>query len=197
MKRAIEIIETLSNLSFPNGTIPLSDNDIWNLDSQFPCWESVLSLKDTIKFPLDIEFLIGKEKDHLAIAQKDTIGELEGYLVQTNDIMQLRIHNSTDSLLHIYMIELSSEGRFTPVPLFRSMSLTMNGLQPGDSQLSYHFKENAGAGICTLRLFSSKNQLEFFLFPPSAKGRGASYDSLSNEDLAGLSVKTIYYSITN
>ena len=197
MKRAIEIIETLSNLRFPDGTIPLSDNDIWNLDSQFPCWESVLSLEDTVEFPLEIEFLIGKEKDNLAIAQKDAIGELKGYLVQTNDIIQLRIQNSTDSLLHIYMIELSAEGRFTPVPLFRSMSLMMNGLQPGDFQLSYPLKENAGAGICTLRLFSSKNQLEFFLFPPSAKGRSASYDSLSDEDLAGLSAKTIYYSITS
>ncbi|BAT54413.1 hypothetical protein NOS3756_33820 [Nostoc sp. NIES-3756] len=197
MKRAFEIIDTLSNLRFPNGTIPLSDNDIWNLNSQFPCWVSVLSLKDTVEFPLDIEFLIGKEDYNLAIAQKEAIGELEGYLVQTNDIIQLKIQNHTNSLLHIYMIELSSEGRFTPVPLFRSMSLMMNGLQLGEPQLSYPLKENAGAGICTLRLFASKNQLEFFLFPPSAKGRSAFYDSLSDEDLAGLSVKTIYYSITS
>jgi hypothetical protein len=197
MRRAIEIINTLSNLNFPDGTIPLSDNDIRNLDSHFSCWESVLSLKDTVEFPLDIEFLIGKDKDNLTIVKKDAIGELEGYLVQTNDITQLKIQNSTNSLFHIYMIELSPEGRFTSIPSFRSMSLIMNGLESGESQLSYPLKENAGVGICTLRLFSSKKQLEFFLFPPSAKGRAAFYDSLSDEDLAGLSVKTIYYSITS
>jgi len=197
MKQAVETIKTLVNLNFPAGTVPLSDNDIWNLDSQFPCWESVLSLKDTIDFPLDIEFLIGKAKENLTIAEKEVFGELNGYLVQTNDIIQLRIQNSANCVFHVYMIELSSEGRFTPVPLFPGMSLMMKGLLEGESQLSYPLKENAGKGICILRLFASVKQLEFFLFPPSANGRAAFYDSLSDEDLAGLKVKTIYYSVNS
>lgn len=202
MKRVVEIIKILSEKNFPEGTIPLSRNDIWNLKREFPCWESILSLKDTTEFPVDIEFLAGKDEDLckdkvLPIARKKAIGKLECYLVQANDIIQLRIQNSSNSLFHIYLVELSSEGRFEPVPLFGSMRSMLDGIPGGALMLSYPLKEIAATGICTLRLFASKKQLEFFLFPSFARGRAHYCDYLSLEDLASLMVKTVYYNITS
>jgi hypothetical protein len=196
--RVIEVIDELDNLNFSEGIIPLSQNDIWNLKHQLPCWEAVLSIPES-ELPIDVLFLAGQNESNVAVVQEhNLVGETKGYYIEPNtNIIQFSIKNFTENPVHVYMVELSSEGRMTPIQVFWEDDDAMwNGLAPGQTKLSYPFLQNAVTGICELRLFSSPKRLRFFLFPP-AFGRGARDESIDVDDLKEIKVKAIRYSINS
>ncbi|GAA6621027.1 caspase domain-containing protein [Scytonema sp. NUACC26] len=194
IERVIEIINILSKLNFSEGTIPLSNNDLWNLEQQLPCWKTALSIPNR-EFPLDVTFLTGDSEKNLTLAHEQNVGEKTGYFVEYDSIMQFSIKNTTKAQAHIYMVEISSEGRLTPVPLWQDEDVMWNGLAPGETRPSYPFYQNGAIGICELRLFYSPKRLRFFLFPPSAAGRGVIFESIDVSDLEIIKMKAIHYSM--
>ena len=57
-------------------------------------------------------------------------------------------------------------------------------------------KLGCSQGTCELRLFSSPKRLRFFLFPADARARGGSIETLEEEELKRIEMKTIRYSMT-
>ncbi|HEY9833847.1 MAG TPA: caspase family protein [Stenomitos sp.] len=197
-ERVIEIIETLSYLNSSEGLIPLSQSDLWDLREQLYCWTDVLAIPET-NFVLEVTVLVRDANgtpDQLEAAKEIKLGDTYGYLIEHRNIFRLSIHNSTELSMHIYMIKIDSNGCFKPVILWRDEEILFNGLSPGETHLTYPFVQPESVGTCELRLFSSPKRLRFFLFPADARARGGSIETLEEEELKRIEMKTIRYSMT-
>jgi hypothetical protein len=197
-ERVIEIIETLLILNLSEGLIPLSQSDLWDLREQLYCWTDVLTIPET-NFALEVTVLVRDANgtpDQLEAAKEIKLGDTYGYLIEHRNIFRLSIHNPTESPMHIYMIKIDSNGCFKPVILWRDEEILFNGLSPGETHLTYPFVQPESIGTCELRLFSSPKRLRFFLFPADARARGGSIETLEEEDLKRIEMKTIRYSMT-
>jgi uncharacterized caspase-like protein len=196
IEESIKIIDELYCKEYSNEeVIPLSENDLWNLRWTLPCWQGILSLLEE-KFPVEVKFLAGMNQDKLKETQERNIGEIKGSYVEYNSIMQFEIYNPTNNPIHIYMVELSSEGRLTPISRFwQDTSTILDGLPPGEKQFSSPFRQVGSTGIFELRLFSSPQRLDFFLFPPTAGERSVHIKSVNDDDLKNMRMKSIRYSM--
>lgn len=197
-ERVIEIVDTLLALNPSEGLIPLSQSDLWDIRGKLYCWTDVLEIPET-SFPLEVSVLVRDAKgipDELEAAKKIKLGDSNGYLIEHGKVFRLSMKNSTEFLVHIYMIEIDSNGCFEPVMLWRDEEILFNGLPPGETHLTYPFVQTRSVGTCELRLFSSPKRLRFFLFPASASTRGGSIETLEEEDLKRIKMKTIRYSMT-
>ncbi|MEH2124306.1 caspase family protein [Nostoc sp.] len=192
-KRSAEVIDQLLELNPKDGVILLSHNDLWNLQAQFYCWQPVLAILE-VEFPLEVAILVGPKSSQLKEAKQEKIGETTGCFIGYKDRFQLSIKNSTESSMHIYMIEIDSCGRFEPVTLWDDEDVLLDGLPSGETKLTYPFIQTESAGICELRLFSSPKRLRFFLFPAAPGTRGYVVEKIKDSDLKMIKMKSIRYS---
>jgi Caspase domain len=184
--RVIEIIDALLDLNLIKGLIPLSQDDLWDIKMQLHCWEPILSILET-RFPLKVDVLVRdvpEAPDKLKEAQTIKIGDVaEAYLIERGKVFQLRLTNSSDSPIHVYMVEIDSNGHFEPKILWKNEDILLDGLLPGATELTYPFFQTGCVGTCELRLFSSPKRLRFFLFPAPAQARGSAIETIEDKDL--------------
>jgi len=194
-ERVIEVINALLDLYPSQGSIPLSRDDLWGIREQLDCWAPVLSIPGT-RFPLEIDVLVRDASgvpDELEKAEKIKIGDSEGYLIERNKVFRLSVTNPTDFPIHVYMVEIDSNGSFETMILWQDEDILFNGLPPGETKLTYPFLQIGCAGSCEMRLFSSPKRLRFFLFPASAATRGPSIEHIEEEDLVNIRMKPVVY----
>ncbi|WP_404790157.1 caspase domain-containing protein [Altericista sp. CCNU0014] len=192
ISRAREVIEKLKELNYTEGTIPLSPNDIWNLYYNFPCWESVLAIEGN-NFPVKIRVFNGKDKDELFEVDTKILGELSGYSIPINTITQFSFDTVVDYPIHIYMAEISQQGRIESILLWNYDEDTLyleNGLPCGETIKSQPFKF-PGNGLSQFRFFVSPKKVNFFIYPHTGYGRGVNVSSVSEEDLKNINVHYI------
>jgi hypothetical protein len=192
--RVAEIINALLDLNPAKGLIPLSQNDLWNIFGQLHCWAPVLSISET-KFPLNIDMLVrGTQPDKLENAKKIRVGDLtEAYLIEPRKVFQMSIKNLTDSSIHVYMVEINSNGYFKPKILWRDQDILLEGIPPGETKLTYPFNQTGCIDSCELRFFSSPKRLGFFLFPADPDSRGSARETIEEEDLINIRMKSVVY----
>ncbi|MEP0924383.1 caspase family protein [Leptolyngbya sp. ST-U4] len=198
-ERVVEIINTLLSLNLSNGLIPLSQEDLWDIEGRLYCWASVFSITETT-FPVQVNVLVrdaGGVPDKLENAEKIRLGDVEGYRIEHRKVFRLSLTNTTSHPLHIYMVEIDSNGYFQPIILWKEEDILFDGLPPGETKLSYPFVQTGSTGTCEIRLFASPKRLKFFLFPASPGARGSSIELIEEEDLTQIKMKPIYYSMTS
>jgi hypothetical protein len=196
IEESIKVIDELYHLDFSEGVIPLSSNDLWNLRWTLPCWKGILSIREG-DFPVDVKFLTGMHQEELKETKEKDLGVVKGSHIEYYSIIQFEIYNPTGAPVHIYMAELSSEGRLTPIVKFwQDSSIMLSGLASGKRQLSAPFRQVSSTGICELRLFSSPKSLDFFLFPPTAGQRSLDVEPFDEDDLKYIKMKSVRYSMT-
>ena len=74
-------------------------------------------------------------------------------------------------------------------------NVILQGLPPTETKTGYVFKPQGKLGIREIRLFSSPQQVPFFLFPASPDAYGAQLDEIDSNDLKAINMKAIRFSL--
>jgi len=192
--RVMEVMDQLMNLSLNESQIPLSNNDILKLQVRLPCWIPVFSILES-DFPLEVAVLNGSSKEELCVVEKQPLGESQGYLMAPQTFCQLKITNPTQNPVHVYMVGFDETGRFQLETLWNDQNVILQGLPPTETKTGYVFKPQGKLGIREIRLFSSPQQVPFFLFPASPDAYGAQLDEIDSNDLKAINMKAIRFSL--
>jgi hypothetical protein len=193
-ERLTEVIDELVSLDLNPARIPLSSNDLNKIKIRLPCWIPVLSIPES-EFPLEVAILTGQDKEQLKIAKEQPLGESQIYVIKPKNFCQFEIKNPTQEPFHVYMVGFDEMGRFQLETLWDDENVALDGLMPGETKLSYLFVPQGNFGIREIRFFSSPKRLRFFLFPASPDAYGAQLDTIDNNDLQKIKMKTIQYSL--
>ncbi|WNZ44042.1 hypothetical protein Q2T42_19600 [Leptolyngbya boryana CZ1] len=194
--RVIEVIDQLVNLNLNEPQIPLSNNDLLKIQVRFPCWIPVFALPEA-DFSLEVAVPNGSTKEDLRVVEQQPVGDGQGYLIEPKTFCQLRITNSTQAPVHVYMVGFDELGRFQIETLWSDEELTLQGIPPTETKMSYAFMLQGKPGIREVCLFSSPKRLRFFLFPASPDAYGAQIDMIDPNDLRNISVRSIRFSLTS
>ncbi|MBW4527748.1 MAG: caspase family protein [Phormidium tanganyikae FI6-MK23] len=193
--RVTEVIEQLVNLSLNESQIPLSNNDLLKIQVRLPYWIPVFLIPES-NFPLEVAVLNGPTQDDLRVVEEQPLGDLQGYLIESKTFCQLRITNPTQNPVHVYMVGFDETGRFQLETLWDDANLILQGVPPTETTTGYIFKPQGQAGIREVRLFSSPKQIPFLLFSASPDAYGAQVDAIDRDDLKGIRMKSIRFSLT-
>ena len=194
--RVTEIIDQLVRLDLNESQIPLSNNDLLKMQVRLPCWIPVFLIPE-LEFPLEVSVLNGATKEDLYVAEAQSLGDRQGYFIESKTFCQLRITNPTQNAVHVYMIGFDETGRFQLETLWEDTNVILQGIPSAETKTGYIFKPQGQQGIREIRLFSSPRQIRFFLFPASPDAYGAQVEAIANDDLRGIRVKSIYFSLTS
>lgn len=137
-----------------------------------------------------MEFWAGRNRESLALIKEEQIGDLSAYSVKPGDLIQLKIGNLSDNQLHVYMIEIDTDGRITPVRLWGDSGLLWEGLPPRTLHGTLIFRDGGQTGISEWRFLSSTERIELLVSPPNIAARGASRPPQLPNDVR---VKSIRY----
>ena len=163
-EKANVIIDRLSQLNLVEGIIPFSENALWELKNNLPYWMPVLKINE-IESSIDFTVLTGKNSASLEPVYEQAIGEVQGYSVSNNAIFQVCLKNITNFPVYVYAIQITPSGFLDSVILLKSQAM-LNGLMPETIELTYPFIPGQEPGIGEIRLFTSSQKLEWFMFPP-------------------------------
>lgn len=191
--RANVVIDMLNSLPFTEGTIPLSSNDIWELTAILPYWTSILKIPES-EFGLNLTVLSGQEPAAIKPIEKQTIGEIQGYSLEKNSLLQIRLNNSNNIPVYIYIIQIDPSGFIEPIVLLKP-DIILNGLIPGGTEFSHPFIPEKKIGIGEIRLFTSPQRLDWFMFHPDADSRAYLPPPSNRAELDKIRIKSVFYSI--
>lgn len=198
IERAIQLISQLSSLKVNSGIIPLSQNDLWQIDSSLRSRKSLLSLVET-EFPLEIIFTSGSDPEHLENTEEETLGSVNGYKIPHDFLVQLQVKNPTQAIYYVYMVRIDSEGRLSLDNLWQNWEVLANGIKTGEVQQSHIFTHKGATGVYERRLFASSESLTNLLFPPPSNAidpASHGIDPIESLDLANVKMKAIRYCVT-
>ncbi|MBP7961842.1 MAG: caspase family protein [Caldilineaceae bacterium] len=168
--RILQFVGRLKQIPLDKGTIPLSNDDLWELEIQLPYWQELLAIPDG-NFVPTIEIRSGQKIAHQNPLQIGTVDERVGYRIHQGSLYSFRITNPSDKPLYIYLLRLDTDGRFRYDSLWDDDTLLVRGLLPGVSADSYPFATGA-PGINELRFFASETMVPKLLSPPQVATRG-------------------------
>src|SRR4028119_2099777 len=168
-ERANVVIDILDSLEFIEGTIPLSNNELWELTTILPYWIHILEIFET-ESELNLTVLAGQNTESLRSIEKQTMGEIQGYSIENNAFWQICIKNNNIIPIYIYAIQIDPLGFIKPVILLKS-DIILNGLIPGGTEFSYPFIPEPKIGIGEIRLFTSPQRIDWFTFHPAAAAK--------------------------
>ena len=138
----------------------------------------------------------GSSKEELRVAEEQSLGESQGYLIESKTFCQLKLTNPTQNPVHVYMVGFDETGRFQLETLWNDQNVTLQGLPPTETRTGYVFKPQGRSGVREIHLFSSPKQIPFFLFPASADAYGAQLDAIDSDVLKTINMKEIRFSLT-
>lgn len=95
---------------------------------------------------------------------------------------------------YVYAIKIDSDGRVTAGRLWENEGVSLNGLQPQETELSYTFVFNDSLGICERYLLSSRiiiSHLSVPQFLSNVAPREINRDNLDVINLENLVVKQV------
>ncbi|MEG4172023.1 MULTISPECIES: caspase family protein [unclassified Microcoleus] len=191
-ERVIEIIENLLTLNPPVGLVPLSSDDLWVIREKLDCWKSLLTIAQS-EFPLKVTVMVGSAPDEIEIAEQPKTSNEAAYYIEYQNTFYFRINNFTEETIHVYMVSIDVNGRFSSMNLWQDAEVLLNGLSPGATKLTYIFVQKESRGLVELRLFSSPKRVDFFLFPADNNISYGSVIEIEDEDLKTIKMKSIRY----
>jgi len=107
--------------------------------------------------------------------------------------VQFTITNPSDHVIHVYMLVVDSDGRFYFSPFWKDEEVAYVGLQPGETQMSYPFKQIGAPGLYDVRLLCSPTRQLWLLSPPDIGPHAAIGAHIIGKDLTGITRKSIRY----
>lgn len=182
--KAIDCIEKLMKLNFKiKEAIPLSPNELYetkhNISENLDLFEALknFSIISEAKYPLEIVFYTGKNRDILNRITEQSFGDTTVYIVESGDLGRLIIKNTAPYKVYVYMLKIDSEGRLTSGRIWENHTLINEGIKPQETQASYTFVLNDPAGICERHIISCASEIPYLSAP----------SPFSNIDLRSLS----------
>lgn len=191
-ERANVVIDMLDSLHFTEGTIPLLNNDIWELTAILPYWTPILEIPES-EFGLNLTVLTGKDPESLNSIEKQNIGEVQGYSLEKKSLVQICLNNSGNIPVYIYSIRIYPSGFIKPIILLKP-NIILNGLIPGETEFSHPFILEKEIGIGEIRLFASPQRLDWFMFHPTASAKGY-YPPPNRAKLDKIRMTSVLYSM--
>jgi len=186
------VTELITKSDLRAGTIPLSERDLGNLFAQLYCWQKVFAIPDR-DGPLEVELLTGVSKDSLCAAPVQVIDDRLVYQIAPIRVAQFKITNPSDHVIHVYMLVVDSDGRFYFLPFWEDEKVADVGLQPGETHVSYPFKQIGAPGLYDVRLLCSPTRQFWLLSPPDIGPHAAVGAHIIDKDLTGITRKSIRY----
>ncbi|MFO0701112.1 MAG: caspase family protein [Nitrospira sp.] len=185
------VITLLRKLHLQQGVIPLSTYDLDLLNVQLPYWEALLKIPDG-ESPILFELATGGLRGSLRVQQPNQGEGLSVYSIKPRGVMQVKIRNESDQQLHVYMIQIDSDGRVMPIRLWED-SLLWSGLPPKSFQNTLDFRDGGQIGMSEWRFLASTERLTELLSPLAYGSRGISLGPF--RPASTVRVKTIRYVI--
>lgn len=167
---AAQRIGRLLDISAPPGVIPLSIDNLWDLNRQLSFWKPILSLKE-VNFPLDVEFQAGPSPEQMKTIQPELLGDLVGYRFPPGSSFRFRVQNKSSNQIFLYCISFDQNGRLEVFELLHSES-PFTGLAPGVSASTAGFRQDGEVGLEQFLLVATPHYDTTLLSPPSPKQRG-------------------------
>jgi hypothetical protein len=115
------------------------------------------------------------------------------FAVKHLTVIKFKVINSTKDFIHLYMVEIDSQGRLVPIPLWNDEEIMWNGLRPGATQLTYPLKIEGDPGICEYRFFYSPKRIKDLTNPSAPASRSLRAMEFTKSDLENITVKSLYY----
>jgi hypothetical protein len=190
--RAIEIIHKLLDLNPPEGSIPISRDDLWGLDIQLPCWQPLLRIPMS-EFSFEITLLNGLDEESLLPIQPKHYGDKAVYLIEDKTLIKFKVANTTQENIYLYMAEFDSHGRFSLISFWDTAETAWSGLLPGIVQFSYPLQITKEEEVSELRLFASPKRIDDLFNSPGINARASRPMELSGEKLQNVQAKSFYY----
>lgn len=167
---AIEAVSSLSDGRFDSGTIPLGQEDLWDLRQALPFWRGVLELEES---SAELEVALVLATGTSVVPQP--LGEVAAHHLPAEADYRLRITNQSQEKRFVHLFLVSEAGRIKPVPLWRFgpnfEGPMFEGLQPGETLESIPLRKAGASGIEELRLIVSPSLIRELVIPPDAKSR--------------------------
>ncbi|WP_333459551.1 caspase family protein [Microcoleus sp. Pol10D4] len=193
-ERANVVIDMLNSLHFTEGTIPLSRNELWELTAILSYWTPILKIPES-EFGLNLTVLVGKDTESLKPIEQQTIGEIQGYYIENNALLQIGLNNSNNIPIYIYAIRIDPSGFIEPIILLKP-DIILNGLIPGGTEFSHlFFIPDQKIGIGEIRLFTSPQRLDWFMFHPEALAKVPLPPPSNIAELENIRRKSFLYTI--
>jgi hypothetical protein len=190
IRQAIELTERLFAMNLPQGVIPLSQHELWELKVQLRYWENVLSIPQTA-VPLNVQVLLGQSQASLEATPPQPIGDFSGYESKLGSTFQLKITNPSNLPLYLYAMKFDTSGRFDLITPWRELTIP---LTPGEERLSFPFTSAIEPGIFELRLLASAREIIDFVARPDPKSRAALIQNkIPVELLNQIRVQSVYF----
>ena len=199
---ASALAEQLYDLEFKEGTIPLSKDDLWDIQVQIPYWQNVLSIASAGS-PLVIDMLVAGNDHAAEPVPSQTVGRIKGYRCELGARFQFKIQNTADFPVFIYMIQIDTVGRIEFVTPWREIT---TALGPQEGRLTYSFRNGGRPGLFEIRFYASAVQIPELLAPPSIATRAVSFglghldedldpesNPITDEDLSQLKMQAINF----
>ncbi|MCB1807306.1 MAG: caspase family protein [Candidatus Competibacteraceae bacterium] len=166
VNKALQAISSLTEINIPTGTIPLSDEDLWELSIQLPFWRQVLQLPDS-ETDIKIE-LLALSGDPVEL---QAFGETQAYILAPDTGFRLRFSNHAAKPQFIHSFLISKSGRMKPIRVWQSLSAATEGIASGVNSETLPLQKSGIQGIEEIRLIVASAAIEELLFPPDAKSR--------------------------
>jgi hypothetical protein len=195
IQQAHEMVRRLLPLDLPEGTIPLTQRDLDELNVQIGYWKAALSISAS-EVPLEVDLLIGRDKRHLLPALRDIWEACDAFAVTNGCVARYRVKNLTESPVHVYHISITPEGRLRVGPLLENDEFRIDGLPSGASGNGLPFLVKGVPSLRETRLFCSKDRVSELLFPAGTVTRAVIPDFLL-PDSAPILMKRIWQKITD
>lgn len=165
---ATRAVSTLASRNFDPGDIPLTTEDLWDLNAQLPYWRPVLELSErgSAEIQVDVVLKSGQAVDAVPM------GDIQAFPVPVDGEFRLRIENKTNQPRFVSLMLISETGRIRPVRLWEQIQRHFNGMLEGETLLSVPLQKYSLTGIEELRFIVAHAPIEELLFPLDSKSRG-------------------------
>lgn len=195
---AISRIQDLRQADRSRSKIPLSDNDLEELDAVLPFWQPVLQVPEGNP-ALAITLWAGPDAKSLQPVAADTLETSAGasaplFSVPVSGIAQWHVVNRDSKPLHIYYIQFTPGGRLEVGPLLASEDVLFKGLPPGPEERSYRFPLANRPELVETRIFAVPDHVRQMVSPPSFNSRAIMrFDETAHKKLPLFQRATIWH----
>lgn len=178
---AADLIRRILALHIPEGEIPLSRDDLYNLKERLPYWKGVLLLPEK-NFPLSLRLEAGPQLDRFAPVEKARLGDILAYPMKPGNPFQWLVTNNTDHPIYLYAMAIDQDGRVFPFSPWDPGPILTQGLAPHATHPTELFRQDGELELQEFHFFASPTQVYSLLSPVSTASRGLS--RIDDNDLA-------------
>ncbi len=191
LDEASQIVTKLIDMNVPEGQIPLSHDDLWNLKERLPYWKPVLLLPEK-DFPATLNLEAGQDREHMTRLTKVALGDMSAYSVAPRVPFRWQVTNHSTHQLFLYALAIDQDGRLFPFSPWDPGPILTTGLDPGASHATVLFRQDGELEMQEFHFIAAPIQIYGLLSPISSASRGMS--TLDSNDLVSATQMVERYS---